>query len=154
MSGIEICVGKEKCKDKQCSMFDCLIPSNKKEFGLRVCLSIVGVITASSVIIFNHSCNLFSIWIIILWILSIMQLLVIIVGFSCVKQYHNRCQFFTKECADTNHVLVFILLLLNAETLRFLIVQHCNTVNPGIRYFLIAITIFRCVQLFLDLNDC
>lgn len=154
-----MCIVKRKREEQmvnkphQCSFLECLIPSNKREFGIRTCLSLSGIVISTIVVLFNHSCGHTNIWTELLLVMNIFQLLIVLYGYYKRKVYTTKCQFYTKECNNRSHLFTFILLCLTIQTLFFLTTVKCPQHAVSVKYGLIAITIFRCIQLLSDFTN-
>ena len=136
----------EKIKTSSCNALDCFFPSNRKEFGIRMCLYIFGLIISSCLIFYNRACGLYNIWTIILWFISVIEIMVLFIAYLKLKNPSNRCLQYGKNC--NNRLFNLLIFGLNIQTLYFTLSHTCNTVHPEIRCFIVVAIIFRLIQIF------
>ena len=81
-----------------CNAIDCFFPSNKKEFGIRMCLYIFGLILSSCLIIYNRACGLYNLWTVVLWFISVIEIIILFIAYLKFNRNDNKCLQYGKDC--------------------------------------------------------
>ena len=130
-----------------CNAWKCFFPSNKKEFGIRMCLNVFGFIIASCFMIYNHACGLYNLWTVVMWFISIIEIILLTIFYFQIQESHSRCVSYTQEC--NNQLFNVVIMCLTFQTLYFTMSHSCHAVHKNVKYFLVAALIFRIVQIYL-----
>jgi len=135
----------------KCGFMDCLLPSNRKEYYIRICLTLFGLAVTTCTIWYANACGLYNYWSILLWCLYFFQIIVLTVSYYYLKDPHDRCLFYSKACANKNHAYSLLIILLNLQILYFIMCHDCNRVSTFIKYFLILTVAFRAIEMMMDI---
>ena len=137
----------EKNKISSCNnILDCFFPSNRQEFGIRMCLYIFGLLLSSCIIVYNRACGLYNVWNVVLCFIYIIQIIILFIAYLKLKNPSNRCLKYEKDC-NNNRLFNLLILGFNIQILYFTLTHTCNTVHPELRCFIVVAIIFRLIQL-------
>lgn len=140
-----------KKRSQSCGFIKCLLPSNQKEYYIRLCLTLFGLAVTTCTIWYANACGLYNFWSILLWCIYFMQIILISVSFYYLKEPHDKCVFYSKACVNKNHAYSVIIILLNLQILYFLMCHDCNRVGTFIKYFLILTVAFRTTEMVINI---